>query len=48
MNKITDIENIYLNRDRIKDGYEGEPSKMTGGNETTKEEKEIKDIPVRI
>ena len=48
MNKITDIENNYLNRDRIKDGYEGKPSKMTGGNEMTKEEKEIKDIPVRI
>lgn len=48
LNKITDIENNYLNRDRIKDGMEGLPSKENSGSEITKEEKIYKEIPVRI
>lgn len=48
LNKVTDIENNYLNNDRIKDGEEGEPSKPKSGNEILKEEKDYKDIDVNL
>lgn len=48
LNKITDIENNYLNKDRIKDGLEGERSKPISKNEERKEDLQYKDIPVGI